>query len=341
LDSIHWLYVEVMVPVERLQTIMVTLVLAILAGCTGPVDMIPDGQPIKPWDIVGDSGAVDFRTAVDVEIFEDADLEVEVVPDPVYEPPDGFEVVFLDVGQGDSILVRFPLGTTMLVDGGNKSAGWKVILPYFDDLHMEFLDFLVVTHPDADHCGGLDDVVWGVVVGEVWENGQVANTYAWWDFSDAVDDLGVPRRTMERGKHMIIDGCDVDVLNADQGWGTGDVNGNSIVLAVECEDVRVLLTGDAHAGTQADLMDVYGDHLHSDVVKVPHHGSADRDSGFPAAVQASAAVCSVGATNGYGHPDLMVIEEWEDSGADFYRTDEMGTVIMAAQNGVFDFTTEY
>lgn len=261
------------------------------------------------------------------------------LPHGIYEPPDGFEIVFLDVGQGDAILVRFPAGSTMLVDGGSKSSGKYVILPYFEEIGLAHLDYLVVTHPDADHCGGLKDVVFGVYVGEVWENGQTNDTQAWWDFSDAVDMRGVHRQVVHRGDQQEIDGCSVEVLNADQGWG--DTNGNSIVLSVDCEEVTVLLTGDAHAGTQEYLVQERGAELESDVVKVPHHGSSDRFEEFPSFVQPWTAVCSVGEGNGYGHPDAAVIEEWEATGANLVRTDEVGTVTITAKAGKLALETEY
>ncbi len=261
------------------------------------------------------------------------------LPHGEYEPPDGFEIVFIDVGQGDAVLARFPNGSTMLVDGGGKSAGKYAVLPYFEQIGLTHLDYIVVTHPDADHCGGLKDVVLGVYVGELWENGQTNDTLAWWDFSDAVDFRGVHRQTVHRGDETQIDGCSVEVLNADQGWG--DTNGNSIVLSVDCEGVTVLLTGDAHAGTQEYLVQEYGADLESDVLKVPHHGSSDRFSEFPSHVQPWTAICSVGAGNSYGHPDSGVVEEWEAAGANFVRTDEAGTVTITAKAGELEIETEY
>ncbi len=282
-----------------------------------------------------DAAAADLAHALDTSAPDTAPEDTAVW----YEPPEHFTVVFLDIGQGDAILVQFPGGSTMLVDGGNKSSGWSTILPYLDDLHLTRLDYVVVTHPDADHCGGLDDVVLGVDVGQVWENGQVADTWAWWDFSDAVDDQGIQRITVHRGYEEHIDGCYVEVLNADEGWD--DTNGNSVVMAVECEGIRVLLTGDAHSGTQEDLVDVFGTDLESDVVKIPHHGSWDRFSEFPTYVTPAVAACSVGAGNGYGHPDPDVVGEWQDVGAKFLRTDQSGNITVTIREGNLAVLTEY
>ena len=318
-------------------------VLVMLWSCVdSPAPVSPPGDADSARET--DSGPPDARlpreTTPDAEPGGDLAPPPVAPPDvPVVTPPDGLEVVFLDVGQGDSILLRFPEGSTMLVDGGNKSAGPGIILPYLEGLHLTRLDYLVVTHPDADHCGGLDDVVYGVDIGAVWENGQVADTWAWWDFSDAVDDEGVPRQVVSRGDEETIDGCDVEVLNADEGWD--DTNGNSIVLSIDCEGITVLLTGDAHQGTQMDLVDVFGDALRADIVKIPHHGSPDRFRDFPAHVQPGIAVCSVGANNTYGHPNPEVIGEWEDAGAAVYRTDEVGTVTVTAKDGAVGVELEW
>ena len=322
-------------------TLVALLLVLALIACTvspSPVDY-GDGGSVQPW------GTADGRSDTEPEAYsQSSDLAIEsetdawVVPQE-YCPPDGLEIVFLDVGQGDSILVRFPEGSTMLVDGGNKSAAQWVILPYFDKLMLERLDYLVPTHPDADHVGGLDDVVNEVEIGEVWENGQTNDTWAWLDFSDAVDAHGVPRIKVQRGYERDVDGCRVEVLNADEGWD--DFNSNSIVIAVDCEGVSVLLTGDATAGTQTALVEEFGVHLESDVVKIPHHGSSDYYGGFAATVLPKAAVCSVGSNNAYGHPDKDVISSWLATGAHFYRTDEVGTVTIQAKDGNMTIETEW
>ena len=322
---------------KQTERALLLVLLFLLSGCSltsGPAKSAPDGGALQPWQ----SDTAEFDGAGPAADTQDGALPDEIVPDIPYQPPIGFEMDFIDVGQGDSILLRFPQGSTMLVDGGGKGAGWSVVVPYLQDLNLDYLDYLVVTHPDADHCGGLDDVVWEIEIGEAWENGQTNDTWAWWDFSDALDELEVPRRIVQRGDEEIIDGCEVEVFNGDEGWD--DTNGNSIVLSIECQGIVLLLTGDAHAGTQEELTDEYPQGINSDVVKIPHHGSADRYTHFPSYVRPDIAVCSVGA-NGYGHPDPQVIQEWEDAGATFYRTDKAGTVVVTALAGELSVVTEW
>jgi competence protein ComEC len=259
--------------------------------------------------------------------------------EPLYQAPEGMEVVFYDVGQGDAALLRFPGGSTMLIDGGRSNSGLEVILPHFKELHLTHLDYLVSTHPDADHCGGLDEIVYQVQVDEIWENGQTKDTYAWRNFSDAADQLEIPRRVIIRGDVEDIDGCQARVLNGDQGWA--DFNSNSLVISIQCEGVITLMTGDADQTTQGNLIDFYQNQLQADLVKIPHHGSGNRDIDFPGFVQAKIAVCSVGSGNSYGHPVQDVINEWLETGALFYRTDQAGTVTVTVSDGEFEVYTEH
>jgi len=262
--------------------------------------------------------------------------------DDTYMPPDGFEVIYFDVGQGDSFLLRFPAGSTMLIDGGPNDQGYDTIIPYFHNLHLKHLNYMVSTHPHADHCGGLDEVIYNVEVDEVWENGETNDTGSWSDFVKAVANSHIPVTIMKRGDTQDIDGCNVLVLSSNQGYtGDEELNANSMVLSVSCENQKFLFTADITEEPQNDLISIYGNDLKSDVVKVPHHGSPDRAQDFPQYVLPSYAVISVGQPNDYGHPSAQVIQEWEDVGATVYRTDNNGTVKISAKNGELTTSTEH
>jgi competence protein ComEC len=216
-----------------------------------------------------------------------------------------------------------------------------VVVPALEALHLDFLDYIVSSHPDADHCGGLDEIVKDVEVGEIWWSGIGKTTSTWQAFADAADAHDIPWTAVQRDDAATIDGCDVLVLNADQGWGGDDgYNDNSVVLSIACEDAVFLLTGDVTDSAQADIMDYNGEELASDFVKVPHHGSNDRDPGFADLVAPLYAVISVGAGNPYEHPDPGTIADWEGVGADVYRTDQDGTVIVRAKAGQFFVSTQ-
>lgn len=339
---------------QTLPTWIVILILFVamttLAACDAEIksDNIPEESDDDPWDDYDGGGFGGPAPGVDDDdddsAPDDDDDDDDTVDDDdttdddddVYEPPDGLQVVFYDIGQGDAALVRFPQGKTMLIDGGPNQAGDHVILPHFEELHLDYLDYMVVTHPDADHCGGLDDVVEEIEVGVLWESGETHTTQTWNEFNDAVDDAGIQRRIVHRGDVETIDGCIIKVLNADQGWS--ERNDNSIVLSIDCEDAVSLFTGDLTECSQADLIDVYGGELAADLCKVPHHGSANRDERFAGYVSPLFAVISVGADNPYGHPTQATIQDWEDAGAEIYRTDQDGTITVGIKDGWLEVT---
>lgn len=262
---------------------------------------------------------------------DDDDDDADDDDDDVYQPPDGFQMIFYDIGQGDATLVRFPGGSTMLIDGGPNEAGKDVIVPHFDKIHLKTLDYIVLSHPHSDHCGGLDEVIDEVEVGEVWENGQTKDTMSYDEFSNAVDDYDITRKKVNRGYSDTIDGCLVEVIYGDEGWT--DHNSNSLVMTIDCEDTILLLTGDSTEESQDDLISMEGNALASDIVKVPHHGSPDRDSSFAGFVSPEIATFSCGEDNPYGHPAGAVITEWEVAGAEIYRTDIDGTITVDAKDG--------
>ena len=307
------------------------LLLVFLAGCAFAGEgSNPSGDNDSDDDDDDSSNEDDDSDEDDDSSPTDDDSQTDDDADPPYQAPNGLEIVFFDVGQGDSLLVRFPDGATMLVDGGPNEAGYDVILPYFNDLYLHELDYVVVTHPDADHCGGLDDVLKSIPVGEVWENGETKDTVSWQEFAEAVAAQDIEPRIVERGDGEDIGDCRVEVLQADEGYS--DVNANSIVLMIDCEGGRALLTGDITEAPQDELMDLFGNDLQAELVKVPHHGSPDHAPGFAGVVEPQFAIVTVGSNN-YGHPDEEVMAEWDAVGATLFRTDEDGTVIGRIHDG--------
>jgi len=266
---------------------------------------------------------------------DDDDDDDDTIP---YEPPDGMEVVFYDIGQGDASLVRFPGGSTMLIDGGIDDMGDDVILPHFKEIHLKELDYMVVSHPHADHIGGLDEVLDEVSVNEFWHNGDTHTTWQWDDLVDSLDEQDVDWVLATRGFSRTIDGCDIEVLSP--GHDFNDLNKNSIVMIIECEGIFTMFTGDATKQTENDIIGEYGFGLASDLIKIPHHGSPDRALDFPDYVLPQFGVISCGAGNPYGHPSPDMMDDWEDVGTVLYRTDLDGSVTASVKSGNINITTE-
>lgn len=263
-------------------------------------------------------------------------LEAPVTPTttPIPSPtPAVLTVHFIDVGQGDAILIDKG-DTDILVDGGPTSAD---VLAYLQGQGIADIDFLVATHPHADHIGGLADVLAQYQVNEIWVNGDTATSQTYQNFAAAVAAEGATVREPTRGYSTQIDGLDIAVLNPSQ--LTGDPNEDSVVFRLTCGKVSVLLTGDATSDSEASML-ATGLGLDSDVLKVGHHGSSTSTStAFLAAVTPEDAVISVGAGNTYGHPAQDTLDRLAAVGATAYRTDENGTVVLTSDCNTYSITT--
>jgi competence protein ComEC len=234
-------------------------------------------------------------------------------------------ITFLDVGQGDSIWIKSPDNVNYLVDGGPSSAG-AIVADYLRQQGVTRLDAIILTHPDADHVGGLLQVLRSINTTQFIHNGQGKDTAT---YNNVIGELwvqGVPTVIVSAGARLVMDGYVVaDVLNPVEPL-SNDVNENSIVLRVSSGAVHVLLTGDIPAVIESVLR-VSGAPLAAQVLKVAHHGSAGSSTiGFLNAVQPRDAVISVGP-NSYNHPSPDVMSRLLQAGvATIYRTDMNGHV---------------
>lgn len=246
--------------------------------------------------------------------------------------PDGrLHVVALDVGQGDAILVRGPDGQALLVDTGGggpgrSDRGERVVLPALHRAGVRRLQALALTHGDPDHAGGLASLLEGIPVGEVWV--PAGTEAAAWQEPIAV--AGVPRRVLARGDRVWLGPVLVTVLHPPRGGGTGpgpaDENNGSLVLRIEWGLAAALLTGDAEAPTEADVL-AAGAPVRATILKVGHHGSRHASSApFLAVVGPRLALISVGVRNPFGHPSPSALGRLAAAGAAIYRTDYDGAI---------------
>lgn len=244
-------------------------------------------------------------------------------------PPEGtLTVRFLDVGQGDSELVELPDGKLMLIDAGTQDAGPAVVRAV-RDLGRTRIDYLVATHPHADHIGGMAEVLRDFDVGEVWAPAVAANTRTFEAFLDAVEDKGLTIRTGSRGKDIVAPGSasyDVQILGPSDSLSSEDLNYYSLVIRVRFGSTSFLFTGDAPADEiRADVSE------HVDVLKVAHHGSdTGTDATLAAQLSPRIAVISYGIDNDYGHPTQGVLDALAASGAQVLGTGADGTVTVTS-----------
>ncbi len=250
----------------------------------------------------------------------------------VLQLPDGrLHVAFLDVGQGDAILITTPQGRQVLVDGGPSPTALASALgkemPFWD----RSIDLVVMTHADADHIGGLVEVLDRYRVTGWLDNGRPDEDPLFRECQALLTRAHVARQVVYAGYRLDLGrGLGLEVLHPPPGLMVGtqaEANNNSVVLRLEWGQARFLLTGDLEAEGEEWLLRS-GLPLAADVLKVGHHGSGGSSTaGFLAAVRPRYAVISVGADNRFGHPDRAVLERLAQlGGVTVLRTDEQGTI---------------
>lgn len=246
------------------------------------------------------------------------------------------QVHFIDVGQGDSILVRFPGGRTMLVDAGGRlgsldegrGVGDSVVVPYLHRLGMDKLDVLVVTHAHGDHAGGVPPVAEKLHVGAL----VLSCAPGYEELLDLMAPLGIPVYRVGAGHILHIDeSVEVTILAPARELPAGaeeDLNNASLVLRLDYGQVSFLLTGDIEENAQRALLGS-GAVLQADILKVPHHGSRFFVPEFFDAVSPDYAVIQVGKNNRFGHPSRDTLETLTNTGANVLRNDRDGAVLFA------------
>lgn len=230
----------------------------------------------------------------------------------------------LDIGQGDAILIM--RGTEeMLVDGG---PGKKVIeelgevMPFYD----RKIEKVVLTHPDADHLGGLNFVLDSYEIGEVVITGTKAETETYKNWEKKLEEKKISQRKVKKGDELELAGAKFKVLNPEEGAErlNGEINNTSIVLEMNYGSFDALLTGDAEREVWEKLRN---DDLKVEVLKVSHHGAENGTSNaLLTAVSPEVGLISVGEKNRYGHPKDVVLKLLEKYKVKIYRTDKEGRI---------------
>ena len=236
-------------------------------------------------------------------------------------------VHFIDVGQGDAILIDYG-ELELLIDGGRGSA-CSLYLPQYVDGDLEVV---VATHMDTDHIGGLDDVFKRFSVLQLWTNGNTATTNTYYDFRDAYTAEGCKVLKAIRGGKIALGDIQLSILHPQ--ILVSEQNDNSIVLLLSFFGWDFLFTGDISQSAEDDLR-LHGILPDVDVLKVAHHGSnASSSSAFLEAVSPQISVISVGAGNQYGHPAADVLNRigCTAEGSWIFQTDVHGTVIISVDS---------
>ena len=248
------------------------------------------------------------------------------------DKPD-FKIHFIDVGQGDAALVMCN-DKYMLIDGGPSSAS-QIMYTYLENYGIDYLDYIICTHPDEDHVGGLSGALNYANVGVVYSSGG-QNTKAYNSFITYVDKSGSYIEQPTLSSTFELGDAEIEILASN----IGNDNDESIVLRIDYGNTSFLFTGDAETITEKYLLNNNKD-IDCDVLKVSHHGSNSATSEeFLKKVSPKYAVISVGKYNTYGHPTTEVLDRLASENVEVFRTDLNGDIIIYSDGEELSIETE-
>ena len=248
-----------------------------------------------------------------------------------HQSQDRLKVIFFDIGQGDTILIKTPQNKNILIDGGpDKKIIYKI--DHYLPLNNRQIDLMISTHPDPDHLTGLVEVLSRLKVKKIITNGVKDNSPIYLLFEKLIKEKELTPLVIKKPLRIDLGGG----LSLDFFWPRedlvnkvlGDNNQFSLVFKMVFKKTSFLFTGDADEKAEEEIISLE-ENLKVDVLKVAHHGSKYSSSlDFLRKVKPQYAVISSGKNNKFGHPNLRVLKNLETVGAKVFRTDELGDIIF-------------
>jgi competence protein ComEC len=251
-------------------------------------------------------------------------------------PAGELTVSFIDVGQGDSILIQTPSGKNMLIDAGVPEMG-STVVSYLKNKNVNKLDVVIATHPHDDHIGGMPDVINTFDIGTFYMPKVTANTNAFENLLNALKNKNVNSVYVKAGNNIDLGSNITAQFLAPNNSSYDNLNNYSAVIKLTYKNVSFLFTGDAEKESEQEMLSK-DYNLKADVLKVGHHGSdTSTTAEFLKAVSPKYAVISVGKNNDYGHPNQSVLDRLNNAGIKVFRTDLNGTIIATTDGNTISF----
>ncbi|MBQ4050468.1 MAG: MBL fold metallo-hydrolase [Oscillospiraceae bacterium] len=306
-----------------------------VSGLTGELNNSTSSEPSSGTSDVSSSRPADSTP----EQGSDAS-SAEPSGDTAVTEPETVRVHFIDVGQGDSILIEN--GTeAVLIDAGENDKG-SIVKAYLKNKGIEKLNIAVGTHPHSDHIGGLDTVLYKVPADEVWQpdmpDSVIPANRTYEGLLDAIDACGAADYIVGPGDKVNVCGGLLEVLGPVALYE--DLNDLSLVLKFTYGEKSFLFTGDMEKPAEADLI-ASGADLDADVLKMGHHGSSTSSgNAFLEKVSPDIYVITCGENNDYGHPHREIRQMLKEKNAENWRTDLNGHIVMTCDGKTITTTSQ-
>lgn len=267
-------------------------------------------------------------------------LAIVLIQSYILIVPSDLKIYFIDVGQGDSTLIVTPNKKTILIDGGgseskNFDVGNDVLIPYLLDRKIYKLDYILISHFDTDHVGGILTVLNELKVGNVIISKQYKDSENFAEFKKIVNENNIKVIVVNKGERLRIEkDINIEILwpNNEELLKENSLNNNSIVCKLNYKSFSMLFTGDIEEIAEKQILKEYENSLElldSTILKVGHHGSKTSSTQyFIEAVKPDIALIGVGENNKFDHPNGNVLERLKRYGTKIYRTDQMGEITL-------------
>ncbi len=314
--------------------IIALIIIGLLWGKDNKPEDIPTAEQ-QSDTVIEENGQKDSVTTEMEEEPQDEELTINDQSDVSGQ----LEVHYIDVGQGDSTLIVCG-NEAMLVDAGDEGKGTAIQL-YLKKHNIDTLKYVVATHPDADHIGGLDVIVYKFDCGQILIPNCTNDTSSFEQLEYSMKAKGYTPHVVDIGEKYTLGEAWFEILSPSSEFTFADTNDSSIVFRLDYGDNSFLFTGDATIPPQQALIYDPDLDIDVDVLKVPHHGASTAYiKGFYDEVSPEYAVISCGRDNQYDHPRQEVLDDLQDRGTKVFRTDEQGTIVAVSDGETITFNTD-
>lgn len=259
-------------------------------------------------------------------------------------------VTFLDVGQGDASLITLPNRQYILIDSGDGAnpykeddAGRDIIAPYLKDKGIDYIDYLIQTHPHRDHMGGSQEILYEIQVGEVFINGRTSGSRYYKRVLEYLRDKDVPVKKVVRGdslKFEDIKELEIEFLHPDNVDKYDNINNGSIVTYLSYGNIVFLIMADAEEEAEESILKDY-ENLQANILRIGHHGSRTSSSPkFINTVKPEVGIISCAEKNKFGHPSRNTIKKYESINTKLYRTYLNGNITVYTDGKTYRIETD-